>query len=119
MSTAAKRTWAALGTPMMVRVITALMLVYAVMLGALSVGQSRLQGCVAAYSDQQAKRTVEVAAATDRSARAQIAHARAQKQARTVAEVHASAAELERALVAQEQLRANNPPPPPPSERCD
>ncbi|WP_431935835.1 hypothetical protein [Micromonospora sp. RP3T] len=105
-----------MGTPTMVRVITAGMLVYALVIGGLFVGYTRLQGCVADYSDRQAKRTVEVAGATSRSARAQIDVARAMRQGD---DVRASAAELERALIEQEQLRAANPPPRPPSERCD
>ncbi|MFI5833224.1 hypothetical protein ACIA5A_06055 [Micromonospora sp. NPDC051300] len=114
----ANRAWSALGTPTMVRVITAGMLVYAMILGALIIGYTKVQTCVTEYSDQSARRTSEIAQATNRSAAAQIAVADALSRAEDVAQVRAAAAAWAQAVRDQEQLRASLPPPPPPSERC-
>lgn len=52
-----RRVWAALGTPSTVRVVTFLMLVYAVVIGALVFGYARVQSCLADYSNDAAVST--------------------------------------------------------------
>ncbi|WP_431881583.1 hypothetical protein [Micromonospora chalcea] len=117
MSTA-RRAWSALGTPNMVRVISAGMIVYALILGALVVGYTRVQACVTQYSDASARRTAEIATATDRSAAAQIQLADALGGADDITSVKAAANQWAETIREQERLRASNPPPRPPSERC-
>lgn len=46
--------WGALGTPKSVRVITVLMMVYAVVIGALVFGYAKVSGCLATYADRSA-----------------------------------------------------------------
>ncbi len=57
-ATGRRRTvWAALGTPSAVRVVTVLMMVYALVIGALVFGYAKVQGCVTRYSDLAATST--------------------------------------------------------------
>ncbi|MBF9135337.1 hypothetical protein I0C86_41540 [Plantactinospora sp. S1510] len=69
MATVAHRAWSALGTPTTVRIITAGMLVYAIMIGALVFGYARVSSCLASYADASAKSTAARAdaAAEDRA----------------------------------------------------
>ncbi|MFI7608888.1 hypothetical protein ACIBTV_27760 [Micromonospora sp. NPDC049366] len=107
-----------MGTPMMVRVITAGMLVYALIIGGLFVGYVRVQSCLADYSDQAANRTSEIAAATTRSSQAQIEGLDALIGAGDADDVRTAIVKWRDTLVEYEQLRAQNPPPPSPAETC-
>jgi hypothetical protein len=57
--TASRRTrlWAALGTQRAVRIVTVLMLVYALVIGALVFGYAKVQSCVTNYSNVAAQST--------------------------------------------------------------
>lgn len=57
MSTRRGRFWIAMGSPRAVRVIFALMLVYALVIGGLMLGYARVQQCLARYSDANARST--------------------------------------------------------------
>lgn len=52
-----QRFWQSLGTPSAVRVVVVLVLVYAVVIGALFVGYVKVQSCVTKYSDEAARST--------------------------------------------------------------
>lgn len=60
--------WGALGTPRVVRIITLLVIAYALVIGSLVVGYVNVSRCVADYSDQAARATIvrNNAAAQDR-----------------------------------------------------
>lgn len=58
-----RQVWRALGTPSAVRVVTFLMLVYAVVIGALVFGYAKVQSCVTDYSNSAATSTKARAAA--------------------------------------------------------
>jgi hypothetical protein len=70
MSPDRRRIWTALGTPGMVRVISVGMLVYLLVIGALTYGYARVSNCLAKYADQSATSTTAraYAAAEDRRA---------------------------------------------------
>lgn len=54
---APRRLWTWLGTPGSVRAITAGMVVYALLIGALVFGYARVSGCLAQYADASARST--------------------------------------------------------------
>ncbi|MEV5211315.1 hypothetical protein AB0K35_27965 [Micromonospora sp. NPDC053740] len=60
---APRRVWTWLGTPGSVRVITAGMVVYALLIGALVFGYARVSGCLAQYADASARSTAARATA--------------------------------------------------------
>ncbi|WBB94168.1 hypothetical protein [Verrucosispora sp. WMMC514] len=64
-----RRIWSWLGTPGSVRAITAGMLVYALLIGALVFGYARVSNCLASYADASARSTAAraQAAAEDRA----------------------------------------------------
>lgn len=52
-----RRVWTALGTPGAVRIVTLMMLLYAVVIGALVFGYAKVQSCVTDYANSSASAT--------------------------------------------------------------
>lgn len=85
------RLWKALGTPNAVRVVTVLMLVYALVIGALVFGYAKVQSCVTDYSNQAATSTKARAAAAADDRRLNDAESRLEDSDRTRLRANADA----------------------------
>lgn len=113
----AVKVWRWLGTPGSVRAITAGMLVYALILGGLIVGYSRVTACLTDLGDVDAVATTKraQAAAEDREAAIELGRQLADGEQ---ADVRRAARTWIDTQARNDKVRAQYPPPAPPSAVC-
>ena len=85
-TTRTTRFWIALGSPRAVRIVFALMLVYALVIGGLMLGYASVQSCLAEYTDEAALSTrIRLQTAADRKLNQRIEDVNTSDRARIIA----------------------------------